>query len=165
MSQIPRPSTHPTMTHSTTPPSTTLLLIEEGPGGTGATGGTGVVEGFMQRAGAFWGGAREGLTAKETSEKKDQDATFVKNLNKVTKKLLSSGQAFENPETYEAFASFMDAKIAGLLLETASFAAFAVQTSNYDKLYTAGENVGKLDTLASTARRLAKTGGASGIAL
>lgn len=167
LSQIPRPSTHPTMTHSHIDPTTTLLLIEETATGQNTTGA--VREGFGQRKGSsiwewLFNSSREGLTAKQREDAKGSDDSKTTALQKLTKSVLgdccptdSAGGA-ANKSMFEAFAKLLEATAAKEVKDLAGQAPHAINSNNYTVLQTGQKKVDDLLKLATSARKLASVG-------
>jgi len=151
--QIPRSATHPTMTHSQTPPESTLLLISE----TAST----AKEGFVGGMRTLFGGRREGLTAKEQSEAEENEEARIKTIESSAKKIIDKCCFNSNKELFDKFATLLDVTAAQMVKDLVGQAPHAIQTKDYSALQTGQKKIEDLTNLASAARRLSDIGPAS----
>jgi hypothetical protein len=150
---VPRKDDHPTMAHSGTPPSTTLLLIEETASGKGAS-----VEGFGQRVRRWFGGNREGLTAKEKQE--DVAASEA-----VAKKLRASATAITNrmdpkatKDVLAAFGTYLNAELLAWTLLSAFEIPWAIKNNDWKTVTTTNTRLEILNNLAAMTQKQQKAG-------
>lgn len=138
------------MTHANTPPSTTLLLIDETT--------SGKTEGFGQRVRRwFGGGLREGLTAKEKERKVKDADMLVKSLNKQTAdKQKDMFAPTQTQEVLNAFASYLDTLVLGLTVDQGLFMPSQMKSGDTKDMYASVNNIKNLSEFASLVKQQAK---------
>ncbi len=143
---LPRSNSHPTMTHSQTPPQSTIVLISET--------ASSIKEGLV-------GGMREGLTAKQQSLAQENEEARVNTIISSIKKLIDKCCSNSNKELFDKFAILMEASAAQTIKDLVGQAPHAIQTGDFNPLQVGQKKIEALTYLAGAARRLSDIGPAS----